>query len=503
MARVTNTNPRQNPVLSLLAGLTRATAIAALALGVTLAPSLSGCASSADSRSAVAPPSPPSPPLTEDQRRAHLESFDLVWKTVTDRHWDPRYLEAIGWERARDELRPQAQAARTAQQARDAIDELLGRLGQSHFGLIPAEAIEGIAPAAGGSEAGGGGGGTISRGLGESGITVRVIDNQAVITRVAPDSPAARAGITPGCIVVSVRGKPLADTIARLRSAASAPTGKPATDNHPAITLTMALEGALTGKVGDELPLVIQDATDTQTPKTLTLARPEGELADLLGIPIYLSRESRRLPGGAVYLRLSIFAQPATTITWFGQQLKLAAEPPAAPGVIIDLRGNLGGFGAMAMGMGGWLIDKPNQRLGTMFTRDSKLNFILNPRVGSYSGPVAILQDELSASTSEIFAGGLQALGRARIFGTRSAGAALPSIFVKLPSGDTLQYAIANYTSVNGQPLEGAGVTPDEAVPPTRAGLLAGKDEPLLAAERWIISTVKATAAQPTKEAAP
>ena len=63
---------------------------------------------------------------------------------------------------------------------------------------------------------------------------------------------------------------------------------------------------------------------------------------------------------------------------------------------------------------------------------------------------------------------GLKDLGRARIFGTRTAAAALPSLFEKLPNGDGFQYAIANYISEGGKPLEGLGVTPDVETPITR-----------------------------------
>jgi carboxyl-terminal processing protease len=82
----------------------------------------------------------------------------------------------------------------------------------------------------------------------------------------------------------------------------------------------------------------------------------------------------------------------------------------------------------------------------------------------------------------------LKDLGRARIFGTRTAAAALPSVFEKLPDGDGFQYAIANYISVGGQPLEGLGVTPDVETPLTREALLAGKDSALNAAVAWIES---------------
>jgi carboxyl-terminal processing protease len=140
----------------------------------------------------------------------------------------------------------------------------------------------------------------------------------------------------------------------------------------------------------------------------------------------------------------------------------------------------------MAMGMAGFLVDKPNQRLGTMYMRDTTLNFVVNPRAEVFAGPVAVLVDALSASTSEIFAGGLKDLGRARVFGTRTAAAALPSAFERLPNGDGFQYAVANYISQGGQPLEGLGVTPDVEVALTRDALLAGHDAVIEAALSWI-----------------
>jgi len=80
----------------------------------------------------------------------------------------------------------------------------------------------------------------------------------------------------------------------------------------------------------------------------------------------------------------------------------------------------------------------------------------------------------------------MQDLKRARIFGTHTAGAALPSVFERLPNGDGFRYAIANYISEGGRPLEGIGVTPDQEVKLTRRQLLEGQDPVLNAAVSWI-----------------
>src|SRR5262249_21606938 len=111
-------------------------------------------------------------------------------------------------------------------------------------------------------------------------------------------------------------------------------------------------------------------------------------------------------------------------------------------GIVIDLRGNPGGLGGMAMGLAGHFLDKPAS-LGTMKMRDAELKFAVSPRrvsttnqrVEPFAGPLAVLIDQGSLSTSEIFAGGLQALGRARIFGQATGGAALPSQMERLPNG--------------------------------------------------------------------
>jgi carboxyl-terminal processing protease len=131
-----------------------------------------------------------------------------------------------------------------------------------------------------------------------------------------------------------------------------------------------------------------------------------------------------------------------------------------------------------------------------MLTRDSTVNILAVPRrvnvagqrVEPYAGPVAILMDETSASASEVFAGGMQALGRARVFGETSAGAVLPAVTTRLPDGDTLLHAMGDFETATGVRLEGVGVIPDQEARVSRAGLLAGKDAALEAALAWILA---------------
>lgn len=88
----------------------------------------------------------------------------------------------------------------------------------------------------------------------------------------------------------------------------------------------------------------------------------------------------------------------------------------------------------------------------------------------------------------------MQALGRARVFGVPSAGQALPSFMPRLPNGDVLLHAIADFVGPDGERWEGGGVVPDTPAPPARAALLAGHDPALESAVAWIRSQAVVTA---------
>jgi C-terminal processing protease CtpA/Prc len=224
-----------------------------------------------------------------------------------------------------------------------------------------------------------------------------------------------------------------------------------------------------------------------QAPPSAPSDVPEGTLVHFGNLPeSRLIFESRTLPGGAGYIRFNEFLDPASIMPKFQAAVKSFSD---APGIMLDLRGNPGGIGIMAMGIAGFFIEKEGLKLGEMKTRETTLKFTIFPRPEVYAGPLAILVDEHSASTTEILAGGLQDLGRAHIFGVRSAGAALPSDIIRLPNGDGFQYAQASYTSFNGKVLEGNGVTPDVVVRQIVEATAAGRDLVIEAADAWIHNT--------------
>ncbi len=400
--------------------------------------------------------------LNASQKQLQIASFETVWNTIRDKHWDVR-PGGLDWQAIHDEYRPLVDKAETPDQVRAVIRAMLARLKQTHFAILAPGVTEDIASD--------GGGGT-------PGFDVRTLDGHVIVTETnAAETPVpgtdAGSQLRTGWEVLSAGTWNLPNLVEKLHA-------------DPAINgfaTERAIQSRLTGPVGTPKHFVFLDGAGARVALDVTLHSPRGELAGFGNLPPqHVWFEFRKI-GNTGLIRFNEFLDLPRLMPAFGKAIE---ECGKCDGLIIDLRGNPGGIGGMAMGMAGWLTDRQNLRLGTMFMRGATLKFFINPRADAYTGPLAILVDGTSASTSEIFAGGLQDLHRARVFGTRTAGAALPSVITRLPDGDGFQYAVANYISEGGRALEGNGVTPDVEVRLTRQSLLAGRDAVADAALEWI-----------------
>ena len=401
--------------------------------------------------------------ITPAQKAANLESFEIVWQTVRDHHPDPK-LNGLDWQAVHDQTKPLIEKARSMNEVRDALRSMLARLDSSHYSIIPGDAYASIDS---GSAAGDG----------SPGFETAVIDGKAVVTRVDAGSPAARAGIKPGAVIADIDG-------AKVDSMLNAfDQTKP--ESHA--LAARSIRRRLLGPENTAVAVDIVGPNGTPQHVQLPRATPPGDLVTFANLPpMRVIFESRALDSGPGYIRLNVFLDPAKVMPEFEAALK---RFDGAPGVILDLRGNPGGIGVMAMGIAGFFIDQDGLKLGEMKMREMNIRFAVFPRPHTFRGKLAILVDESSASTSEILAQGLRDLGRARIFGTRTAGAALPSDIIRLPNGDGFQYAQASYVSEKGRVLEGNGVMPDEEVRQTEADLKSGRDPVLNAAVRWVVES--------------
>jgi len=454
--------------------------------------------------------------VSAERRELNLRTFDRAWSIVDQNYWDPEF-HGVDWQALRAELRPLAAEAPDDASLRGILEDMIGRLGQSHFGVIPGRGSRRAAADARASAAGDGKGvdaagdddlptcaGQFSEVLLEAlradappmtgaspGVAVELTEGHVLVERVEPGSPASGAGVETGWELVRIGEQPLADLGPCL--------GADLDQRAMRGVVYRLVASLLEGDEGSKVELALLDRAGDE--RVLRLARELPEDVETVRFgnlpPVHFRFGSERIEGphgiDVGLLRFNFWMMPVAAAFEDAMVSMLDAD-----GIVIDLRGNPGGVAGLSGGIAGYFVPTA-EVLGTLQYRTGELRLPVNPRFVSrhgdaiepYAGPVAILIDQFSASTSEIFAAGLQDLGRARLFGETSAAAALPAVVEELPNGDLFMHPMADLKRPSGGRIEGTGVIPDELVPVTREGLLRGEDEALQAALAWIAEAAR------------
>lgn len=396
--------------------------------------------------------------LTKAQR---IRTFETIWSRVKTRHWDARKVGA-NWDAVRKAYRPRVEKEQSNSAFYTLMQQMVGELGQSHFGVIPPEAdVTSDAQNA-------------SHGTGWHGMHIRNVYNEPVVVNVERDSPAAQAGVKAGWIIEKVGDTAVRDRLKKVLSL----------KQRVGMTNVMfaSIAGQITkGPVGTALKYTFRDASDKLVEVDITCIQTPGETAsfgNLTDVPTTL--QTTVIEGDILVIRFNIWL-----LTPLMAQIREAILGHAdAKGMIIDLRGNPGGVGMMASGLAGMFMPKGKNKLslGDMNMRASQLHFAINSQPPYYRGPLAILVDEMSLSTSEVFAGGMQDIRRAVIVGRTTGGMVLPSNIESLDGGLKFQYAIADFKTPKGVLLEARGVRPDVPVRLSRQALAADQDPMITAA---------------------
>lgn len=361
-------------------------------------------------------------------------------------------------------MRAAATAAPDPVEFRAVVSELLRTTGLSHFAVIPHNGAPDPHP-----------------GRGWHGMHLDVIGSDVVVTRVEAGSPAAAQGVAAGWRLRSVNGDPLT-MVTGPHAAAST-----ARERH---VRRLALESFAAAHPGvlSEMEFSAPDGSSR---------RVDVQFAE----PQHAAQCSFRELGAADWAALGLpAAQHRIGLISLG-----AWSPTAGPcvdsaidalrrtdAIILDLRGNAGGTALMASGVAGHFLAEP-ALLGTMRAPGADLRIDANPRLtdpagaatAPFAGPLAILVDGSTASTSEMFAAGMEDIGRATIFGGPSAGAALPALVLQLDTGDSLLYAIGDFRTAKGRVIEGIGTVQGVHAPPTLEDHARWPDAVLRDALEW------------------
>lgn len=279
------------------------------------------------------------------------------------------------------------------------------------------------------------------------GATVSQQDNYVVIVRPHPDTPAERAGIQAGDIILAVNGE--------------------SAENWSTAEAVLKIRGPR----GTTVDLTVRHPDGTE--ETLTIERDDIPVTSVDDVP----------PGGALvdqdgqpvediaYIRISQFQR--TSPEELEEHIR-AAEAAGMVGLILDVRSNPGGLlnetvEIADMFLDGGVIFSQVDRSGAERTASASPGTLTDL-------PVVVLQDEFSASGAELFAAALQENGRGQVVGTRSFGKGTVNHAVELSNGGAVYVSIARWLTPDGHQIEGRGVIPDVQVAITLADIEAQRD---------------------------
>jgi carboxyl-terminal processing protease len=271
-----------------------------------------------------------------------------------------------------------------------------------------------------------------------------------LIVRPLPDTPAEAAGILPGDAILAVDGED-----------ASGWT----TD-----------EGVLRirGPQGTPVELLIRHSDGTE--ELITIVRDEIEIASVSTNPLFqLHATLTDAEGEAVtdigYVNIQQFTQRSPD-----ELARVIEEFEAAgvTGIIIDVRLNPGGLLIQTTQIADMFLDEGV--IVTQVDRDGNEE-VASARPGQITElPIVMLQDEFSASGSELLAAALQENGRATVIGTKSFGKGTVNHVRELSNGGAVYVSIARWLTPDRNQIEGRGVTPDIVVEFTLEDIEAERD---------------------------
>jgi carboxyl-terminal processing protease len=409
----------------------------------------------------------PSQRLSSKNRK---EVFEKVWKDIRDHYYDPSF-NGVNWDEVHQRYLPLVGPAKNDQEFYALMSRMTAELHDAHTRFSSPEQWKNYKK---------------QQGI-TAGFSVDDVDGKTVVTSVRRDSNAAHAGVEPGMVVLSVDGKSIEERIAEIEKSRPPSSSERAT--------RMFVYGRMfAGPPDSVLKLGLQRADGSSFEATIT--RQVYSVAPDVATDV--------LPSGNAYIRFDGFQPP------IAKEFKQALERfHNSRGIVIDLRRNGGGDLSVLLPIASYFFDKK-----TLFAKDSTRSgkplsefagifklplelYVGRPGDQIYSGPVVILVDARSASSSEVFAAGMQDSQRAQIVGSQSCGCVLGIAKPReMKGGGVLEMSEVLWFSPKGRKLEGTGVIPDKTVIPTAADL-QNKHDPALAEAEKILGELKVADAKP------
>ena len=253
-------------------------------------------------------------------------------------------------------------------------------------------------------------------------------DNTLRVISSIDDTPAARAGIVSGDVIIAIDGKPIA---------------------------TIGSMSPLRGRSGTWVALRI--LRRNESPLNIRVQRETIHVASV---------RSRMLETSVGYVRISTFQ--SNTAADFEARLKLLQSQAGdhLHGLVLDLRSNPGGLLTAAVKIADDLLDH-----GTIVTTRGRIaasdsHFDATPGDLLKGAPIVIIVDAGSASASEVLAAALHDNHRAFLIGSRTFGKGSVQTLLPLDNGDSIKLTTARYYTPSGRSIQAQGIEPDLVLTP-------------------------------------
>lgn len=251
------------------------------------------------------------------------------------------------------------------------------------------------------------------------GVNIASIGGKVVIINVIEGTPAQKAGLKDGDIIMKVDDKDA------------------------------------TGLKPSQVAALVRGEENTKV--TLTISRDKKNITKtIIRKDIKIKNVKSKTEGDIGYIQILSFIGSTT----YNEFLEALANTEKTKGLIIDLRGNSGGLLPNAVYMANLFINKGN--IVSIVGRNGyKKKIKAQDLKYQVKKPIVLLIDENSASASEIFSGALKDYGKATIIGTKSFGKGMVQRIIPMPNETGINLTIAKYLTPNDTDINKKGIEPD------------------------------------------